>query len=82
MMKKFPVGYIGRYDRAAPGCRDPGPAARRARGISRSPVYINDANAFLATMKLLTASSPVVGFCIVPFKDKLRVLRVLALGIS
>jgi hypothetical protein len=39
---------------------------------------INDAPAFLATMKLLTASNPVVGLWSLPFKDKLRVLRTLA----
>ena len=41
---------------------------------------INDAPAFLATMKLLTASNPVVGLWSLPFKDKLRVLRTLALA--
>jgi hypothetical protein len=40
---------------------------------------INDARAFLATMKLLTASNPVAGLWSLPFKDKLRVLRTLAL---
>src|SRR5258705_1379651 len=40
---------------------------------------INDAPAFLATMKLLTASNPVAGLWSLPFKDKLRVLRTLAL---
>jgi hypothetical protein len=40
---------------------------------------INDARAFLATMKLLTASNPAVGLWSLPFKDKLRVLRTLAL---
>lgn len=41
---------------------------------------INDAAAFLATMKLLTASNPAVGLWNLPFKDKLRVFRVLAMA--
>jgi hypothetical protein len=41
---------------------------------------INDAPAFLATMKLLTASNPAAGLWSLPFKDKLRVLRTLALA--
>jgi hypothetical protein len=41
---------------------------------------INDAAAFLATMKLLTASNPAVGLWFLPFKDKLRVLRTLTLA--
>jgi catalase len=44
------------------------------------PLPINDATAFLATMKLLTASNPAVGLWKLPFKDKLRVLRVLAMA--
>jgi hypothetical protein len=44
------------------------------------PLPINDAAAFLATMKLLTASNPAVGLWKLPFKDKLRVLRVLVLA--
>ena len=41
---------------------------------------INDAPAFLATMKVLTASNPAAGLWSLPFKDKLRVLRTLALA--
>jgi hypothetical protein len=41
---------------------------------------INDARAFLATMKLLTASNPVAGLWSLPFGDKLRVLRTLMLA--
>ncbi len=41
---------------------------------------INDSPAFLATMKLLTASNPAVGMWSLPFKDKLRVLRTLTLA--
>jgi hypothetical protein len=41
---------------------------------------INDSGAFLATMKVLTASNPAAGLWSLPFKDKLRVLRTLALA--
>jgi hypothetical protein len=41
---------------------------------------INDAPAFLATMKVLTASNPAAGLWSLQFKDKLRVLRTLALA--
>jgi len=41
---------------------------------------INDARAFLATMKVLTASSPAAGLWSLPFRDKLRVLRTLVLA--
>jgi hypothetical protein len=44
-----------------------------------STLPINDAAAFLATMKLLTASHPAAGLWSLPFKDKLRVLRTLAI---
>ncbi len=40
---------------------------------------INDAPAFLAIMKLLTASNPAAGLWSLPLKDKLRVFRTLAL---
>ena len=40
---------------------------------------INDAPAFVAIVKVLTASSPGAGLWSLEFKDKLRVLRVLAL---
>jgi hypothetical protein len=40
---------------------------------------INDAPAFLAIMKLLTAANPAAGLWSLPSKDKLRVLRTLAL---
>ena len=40
---------------------------------------INDATAFLAIMKLLTASNPAAGLLSIPFKDKLRIFRTLAL---
>ena len=41
---------------------------------------INDAPAFLATIKVLTASNPAAGLWSLPFKDKLRVLRTLVLA--
>ena len=40
---------------------------------------INDAQPFLAAMKMLTVSSPAAGLWAPPFKDKLRVFRTLAL---
>ena len=40
---------------------------------------INDSTAFLATMKLLTASNPAAGLWSLSFRDKLRVLRTIAL---
>src|SRR5258705_13196260 len=45
-----------------------------------STLPINDERAFLATMKLLTASNPAVGFWSLPFSDKLRVMRTLVLA--
>jgi hypothetical protein len=45
-----------------------------------STLPINDAPAFLATMKALTASNPAAGLWALPFKDKLRVLRTLTLA--
>src|SRR6266852_2462395 len=41
---------------------------------------INDAPAFLATIKLLTESNPILGLWSLPFTDKLRVVRTLALA--
>jgi hypothetical protein len=40
---------------------------------------LNDAQAFLATMKFLTASNPAKGFATLSLRDQLRVLRALAL---
>jgi hypothetical protein len=40
---------------------------------------INDSTAFLATMKLLTSSNSAAGLWSLPFKDKLRVFRTLAI---
>jgi hypothetical protein len=41
---------------------------------------INDSSAFLATIKVLTASNPIVGLWSQSFKDKLKVVRTLALA--
>jgi hypothetical protein len=41
---------------------------------------INDSPAFVATMKLLTSSKPATALWAMPFKDKLRVFRTLALA--
>jgi hypothetical protein len=41
---------------------------------------INDASAFLAIIKVLTASNPAAGLWSLPVKDKLRVLRTLVLA--
>jgi hypothetical protein len=41
---------------------------------------INDSSAFLATMKVLTAPNPAVGLWSPPFKEKLKVVRTLALA--
>lgn len=41
---------------------------------------INDARAFAATMKVLTASNPAAGLWSLPFRDKLGVLRTLVLA--
>jgi hypothetical protein len=41
---------------------------------------INDSPAFIATMKVLTASNPAAGLWSLSFRDKLRVLRTVALA--
>jgi hypothetical protein len=41
---------------------------------------INDSPAFLATIGLLTASNPILSLWSLPFRDKLRVVRTLALA--
>jgi hypothetical protein len=41
---------------------------------------INDSPAFVATIKVLTASNPVAGLWSLPFKDKLKVVRTLTLA--
>ena len=49
-------------------------AGRISRCKTRRTLPINDATAFLAIMKLLTASNPAAALWALPFKDKLRVL--------
>jgi hypothetical protein len=44
------------------------------------PLPINDSPAFAAIMKVLAASNPLLGLLSLPFKDKLRVVRVLSLA--
>jgi hypothetical protein len=44
------------------------------------PLPINDAQAFLAVMKVLTASNPAAGLWSLAFKDKLRALRAIVLA--
>lgn len=41
---------------------------------------INDSTAFLALVKVLAASNPIAGLWSLPFRDKLRVVRTLALA--
>jgi hypothetical protein len=45
-----------------------------------STLPINDSPAFVATIKVLTAPNPLGGLWSLPFKDKLRVVRTLALA--
>ena len=44
------------------------------------PLPINDSRAFLAVMKVLTASNPGVGLLSLPFQDKLKALRAIFLA--
>jgi hypothetical protein len=44
------------------------------------PLPINDSPGFAALMKVLAASNPLFGLWLLPFKDKLRVLRILTLA--
>ncbi len=63
------------------GTAPPGPnGSRQDFSLQNTTTLpINDAHAFLAIMKLLTASNPAAGLWSLPFKDKLRVFRTLAL---
>src|SRR5271156_5484758 len=62
---------------AAPG----GNGGRQDFSLQNTPpLPINDSPAFAAIMKVLAASSPLSGLLSLPFKDKLRVVRVLALA--
>src|SRR5213082_1980186 len=54
--------------------------ARQVFSLQNATILpINDAKAFLAIMKLLTASNPLAGLWSLPVKDKLRALRTLTL---
>jgi hypothetical protein len=65
--------------------RDGGPVPGANGGLqdfslqNTKTLPINDAAAFVALSKVLTASNPGVGLWSLPFKDKLRVLRTLTL---
>src|SRR6267154_4298446 len=63
--RALPEGHLGRQDFSLQNA---------------TTLPINDAPAFLATMKLLTASNPAAGLWSLPFRDKLRVLRTLVLA--
>jgi catalase len=55
-------------------------AGRQDFTLQNAPFLpINDSPAFVAIVKVLTASSPAAGLWSLEFKDKLRVMRVLAL---
>src|SRR5882757_3678762 len=57
-----------------------GPSRQDFSMQNATTLPINDSPAFLATIQVLTASNPVVGLWSLPFKDKLKVLRTLALA--
>jgi catalase len=62
------------------GAVPPGTTGRQDFSLQNTTTLpINDAHAFLAIMKLLTASNPAAALWALPFNDKLRVLRTLAL---
>jgi hypothetical protein len=64
-------------DGAAPACDSP----RQDFSMQNATTLpINDSPAFLATIKVLTASNPLAGLWSLPFKDKLKVVRTLALA--
>jgi hypothetical protein len=67
---------LTRGGRAVPDSKE----GRQDFSLQNAPILpINDSPAFLAIVKVLTASSPAAGLWSLGFKDKLRVLRVLAL---
>ena len=57
-----------------------GPSRQDFSMQNATTLPINDSPAFLATIKVLTASNPVAGLWSLPFKDKLKVVRTLALA--
>ena len=62
------------------GTADTGASRQDFSMQNATTLPINDSPAFLATIKVLTASNPVAGLWSLPFKDKLRVVRTLALA--
>jgi len=62
------------------GMADDGSARQDFSMQNATTLPINDAPAFLATIKVLTAPNPVTGLWFLPFKDKLKVVRTLALA--
>jgi hypothetical protein len=57
------------------------PACRQDFSMQNATTLpINDSPAFVATIKVLTASNPVAGLWSLPFGDKLKVMRTLALA--
>jgi hypothetical protein len=68
-------------DLARDGTVPPGGSPRQDFSMQNATTLpINDSPAFLATIKVLTASNPVAGLWSLSFKDKLRVVRTLALA--
>src|SRR5712672_2782645 len=57
-----------------------GPSRQDFSMQNATTLPINDSPAFLATIKVLTASNPLAGLWSLPFKDKLKVVRTLALA--
>jgi hypothetical protein len=62
------------------GVAGEGPSRQDFSMQNATTLPINDSPAFLATMRLLTASNHAAGLWSLPFKDKLRVLRTLTLA--
>jgi hypothetical protein len=59
-----------------------GPSRQDFSMQNATTLPINDSPAFLATMEVLTASNPIAGLWSLSFKDKLKVVRTLALAES
>jgi hypothetical protein len=59
-----------------------GPSRQDFSMQNATTLPINDSTAFLATIKVLTAANPLIGLWSLPFRDKLKVVRTLALAES
>jgi hypothetical protein len=59
-----------------------GPSRQDFSMQNATTLPINDSPAFLATIKVLTAANPIAGLLSLPFRDKLKVVRTLALAES